>query len=229
MRSPPSSSVVPGPHAPPRSSSAAALFRIPGRTGLNGATVPELAPPRRRELFDRQPARRLPPPASAVPRAHRTGAGRRPRPPVGEHDGQASHRPVVAARRRPELPDGRASPRRRPRARRDRLLGRAVRDAVPGAPRRRRHQGRVGPASRPDAVRGPVPPTQDQWWEQATLFLSVNLDKRGITLDLSRPRAVSCSSSSSRPPTWWSRTSPPGSWSSSGSPTTSCERFAPTS
>ena len=45
---------------------------------------------------------------------------------------------------------------------------------------------------RPDGMRfqSVKPPTEDQWWEWSALFQTVNLGKRGITLDLSRPAGV---------------------------------------
>jgi crotonobetainyl-CoA:carnitine CoA-transferase CaiB-like acyl-CoA transferase len=45
---------------------------------------------------------------------------------------------------------------------------------------------------RPDGMRfqSVKPPTEDKWWEWSALFQTVNLGKRGITLDLSRPAGV---------------------------------------
>jgi len=45
---------------------------------------------------------------------------------------------------------------------------------------------------RPDGMRfqSVKPPTEDHWWEWGALFQSVNLGKRGITLDLTRPAGV---------------------------------------
>ncbi len=45
---------------------------------------------------------------------------------------------------------------------------------------------------RPDGMRfqSVRPPTSDRWWEWSALFQTVNLGKRGITLDLSRPAGV---------------------------------------
>jgi len=45
---------------------------------------------------------------------------------------------------------------------------------------------------RPDGMRfqSVKPPTEDKWWEWSALFHTVNLGKRGITLDLSRPAGV---------------------------------------
>jgi crotonobetainyl-CoA:carnitine CoA-transferase CaiB-like acyl-CoA transferase len=45
---------------------------------------------------------------------------------------------------------------------------------------------------RPDAMRfqSVKPPTHDQWWEWGALFQGVNLGKRSVTLDLTRPVGV---------------------------------------
>src|SRR5262249_12681208 len=45
---------------------------------------------------------------------------------------------------------------------------------------------------RPDGMRfqSVRPPTSERWWEWGALFHTVNLGKRGITLDLSRPAGV---------------------------------------
>lgn len=49
---------------------------------------------------------------------------------------------------------------------------------------------KVESVRRPDPMRFSVtvPPTTDRWYERGSLFLSVNLDKRGITLDLAQDR-----------------------------------------
>ena len=48
---------------------------------------------------------------------------------------------------------------------------------------------KVESVQRPDPMRFSVtvPPTTEQWYEQGSLFVAINLNKRGITLDLSRP------------------------------------------
>ena len=47
---------------------------------------------------------------------------------------------------------------------------------------------KVESVQRPDPMRFSVtvPPTTEQWYEQGSLFVAINLNKRGITLDLSR-------------------------------------------
>ena len=49
---------------------------------------------------------------------------------------------------------------------------------------------KVESAQRPDPMRFnvSVPMTTDQWYERGSLYLSVNLNKRGVTLDLTQPR-----------------------------------------
>ena len=47
---------------------------------------------------------------------------------------------------------------------------------------------KIESVQRPDPMRFSVtvPPTTEQWYEQGSLFVAINLNKRGITLDLSR-------------------------------------------
>lgn len=51
---------------------------------------------------------------------------------------------------------------------------------------------KVEGVSRPDAMRfsGGKPPTEPLWWEWGTMFLATNANKRGISLELSRPEGV---------------------------------------
>jgi crotonobetainyl-CoA:carnitine CoA-transferase CaiB-like acyl-CoA transferase len=51
---------------------------------------------------------------------------------------------------------------------------------------------KVESIQRPDGMRfqSVRPPTSDGWWEWSALFQTVNLGKRGITLDLGRPAGV---------------------------------------
>lgn len=51
---------------------------------------------------------------------------------------------------------------------------------------------KVESIQRPDGMRfqSVRPPTSERWWEWSALFQTVNLGKRGITLDLSRPAGV---------------------------------------
>jgi crotonobetainyl-CoA:carnitine CoA-transferase CaiB-like acyl-CoA transferase len=66
------------------------------------------------------------------------------------------------------------------------VLGRPVRDlATLGA-----DVIKVESIQRPDAIRfaGTVPPSVEQWYEQGLIYLSANLNKRGITLNLGGER-----------------------------------------
>ena len=51
---------------------------------------------------------------------------------------------------------------------------------------------KVESIQRPDGMRfqSVRPPSSDRWWEWSALFQTVNLGKRGVTLDLSRPAGV---------------------------------------
>ena len=51
---------------------------------------------------------------------------------------------------------------------------------------------KVESIQRPDGMRfqSVQPPTDDGWWEWGALYQTVNLGKRGITLDLGRPAGV---------------------------------------
>jgi crotonobetainyl-CoA:carnitine CoA-transferase CaiB-like acyl-CoA transferase len=51
---------------------------------------------------------------------------------------------------------------------------------------------KVESVQRPDGIRfaSTQQPTADRWWEWCAMFHGMNAGKRGITLDLSRPRGV---------------------------------------
>jgi len=64
--------------------------------------------------------------------------------------------------------------------------------------------------------------TRSNDWEKRGLaapWVAVNGNKRSITLDLKQPKAIEVVSAWSRRPTWWSRISGRGSWTSSASAT----------
>ncbi|CAO5257881.1 hypothetical protein FAGKG844_850012 [Frankia sp. AgKG'84/4] len=46
--------------------------------------------------------------------------------------------------------------------------------------------------SRPDGMRfsGGKPPSEDRWWEWGVMFLATNPNKRGVSLELTRPQGV---------------------------------------
>ncbi len=167
----------------------AALFRIPAAPICNGATIPELAHLVARELFGANPRGGFPHPRPPFRSSITEPAPVAPAPRLGEHDGQVfAPRPVVAAGSSTGAPDGPLP-----------LEGVRVLDvtafwAGPFATQYLATLGadviKVESVQRPDPMRFAVsvPPTQEHWFEYAPLFLSVNLNKRGITLDLSRPR-----------------------------------------
>ena len=167
----------------------AALFRIPAAPICNGRPSPSSPTSSQgsssgptRAVVSRTRARR-----SGRASPNRRRSHRRPR--LGEHDGQVfAPRPVDAAGTSSGAPDGPLP-----------LEGVRVLDvtafwAGPFATQYLATLGadviKVESVQRPDPMRFAVsvPPTQEHWFEHAPLFLSVNLNKRGITLDLSRPR-----------------------------------------
>ena len=76
---------------------------------------------------------------------------------------------------------------------------------------------------RPDGFRYSMsdPEIGDGWWEYGAAWVSTNLGKRSLTLDLQTDRGARSCAGSSPPPTSSSRTSRPACWSTSGSIPTS--------
>ena len=166
----------------------ATLLRIPAVPIGNGATVPGLEHFRERGAYVPQPETGF-----VQPRApYRLGRGtlrpfvRSPR--LGEHTAE-----VLAERRpaSPPAPAGDALP----------LAGLRVVDftmfwagpfvghflSVLGA-----DVIKVESIQRPDGIRfaSTQQPTAERWWEWSAMFHGMNAGKRGITLDLSRPRGL---------------------------------------
>ena len=139
-------------------------------------------------------------------------SARYPRP--GEHDGAVEWDPRTreGARRR----RGRPSARRDPGGRPHRVVGgaRAPRRSWPASAQTSSRSSR---SSRPDLMRfaGTKAPGDPQWWEWGPLAHAANTNKRGITLDLTRAEGHDLALRLWPRPTWCSRTSRPGSWSSS--------------
>ncbi len=167
----------------------AAVFRVPAAPVGNGGNVADLPHLVLRHLFRPNPKGGFPDPRPPF-RTTRT----RPQPPraapdLGEHDG-AAFGPITAS------PRGRGAPSAgNPRA----LEGIRVVDLTSfwAGPFATQYLGTLGAdvikvesAQRPDPMRFnvSVPMTTDQWYERGSLYLSVNLNKRGITLDLTQPR-----------------------------------------
>lgn len=167
----------------------AAAFRVPAAPVAAGDTVTELPHLVARGLFRPNPRGGFPDPR---PPYRSTRTSPRPAmaaPPVGAHDAEPfSDRPIV-----PSVGAGSGGPAGRP------LDGVRVIDltafwAGPFATQYLAALGadviKVESIGRPDPMRFSVtvPPTTDRWYERGSLFLSVNLDKRGITLDLAQDR-----------------------------------------
>lgn len=165
----------------------AAEFRVPAAPVLSGQTVLELDHLVARQLFDRNPRGGFPHPRPPF-RSSATSPKSPPAAPrLNEHDPSLltrAPRPntLQSEGTDPDLP----------------LAGVRVLDltafwAGPSATQYLATLGadviKVESVQRPDAIRFStlVPPTTEQWYEQSFLFNSANLNKRGITLNLSDP------------------------------------------
>lgn len=174
----------------------AAAFRVPAAPVSTGATITGLAHLRARRLFRPNPRGGFPdprPPFRSTATAPRPAARA---PDLGEHEDAPFdvRGPGTGAPRRP-APPARPAPPGRP------LEGVRVVDltAFWAGPFVTQYLAALGAdvikvesVQRPDPMRFnvSVPPTTEQWYEQGYLFLAVNLNKRGITLDLSRARGI---------------------------------------
>ena len=166
----------------------AAAYRVPAAPVSDGRSVTRLAHLVERRLFGSNPRGGFPDPRPAF---RTTLTARRPMgsaPGLGQEDDvgfdDAADRPgIVDPGRSTELP----------------LTGVRVIDltafwAGPFGTQYLASMGadviKVESIQRPDPMRFAVsvPMTTEQWYERGSLFLSVNLNKRGITLDLSQPR-----------------------------------------
>jgi crotonobetainyl-CoA:carnitine CoA-transferase CaiB-like acyl-CoA transferase len=166
----------------------AAMFRVPAAPVLNGATLPQFEPLADRGLFTSNPR----------------GGFSHPRPPFLST--ATDPRPVAPA---PSVGEHATTPFRsgRPTSPRNRsgedgclpLEGVRVLDvtafwAGPSATQYLATLGaeviKVESVQRPDSMRFNVSasPKAERWWEQGYLFLSANLNKRGITLNLGDDR-----------------------------------------
>jgi crotonobetainyl-CoA:carnitine CoA-transferase CaiB-like acyl-CoA transferase len=171
----------------------ASRFRIPAGPVLAGSTIPEFEQFVARKVFRPAWSGRF-----AQPRVPYSISGTEPRP-FGPAPGNGEHTSRIDWHRRVRNDDGRSS--------RDDwrlpLTGVRVIDctawwAGPAATSVLASLGadviKVESVTRPDLMRftSMRPSTQDQWWEWGPVFHSVNMNKRGITLDLTRPegRAV---------------------------------------
>ena len=207
----------------------AAIFRVPAAPVSTGATVTALPHVVARGLFRPNPRGGFPDPRPPFRSSRTTPRPAEAAPRLGEHD-QAPFAGIPPAERPARR---RATESGGPPLEGVRIVDLTAFWAGPFGTQYLATLGadviKVESVQRPDPMRFSVtvPPTAEQWYEQGSLFVSINLNKRGITLDLSRPRAESCSSGSWPRPTWSWRTSPPGSWRTSASPTTHLRAVRP--
>jgi crotonobetainyl-CoA:carnitine CoA-transferase CaiB-like acyl-CoA transferase len=165
----------------------ASAFRVPATPILNGATLSGLDHLRARELFDANPrggfAHPRPPFRSSATRRHTPAAA----PTLGQHQNLVLQ-PRPSARPTAGGPDEGLP-----------LQGVRVLDCTAfwAGPYATQHLAALGAdvikvesIQRPDAIRfnTGVGPTVEQWYEQGFLYLSANLNKRGITLNLADTR-----------------------------------------
>lgn len=165
----------------------AADFRVPAAPVLNGATLPGLDHLAARELFDRNPRGGFPHPRPPFRSSATEREAPAPAPKLGEHQNLAFE-PRRSTRPAPGKADDRLP-----------LDGVRVLDctafwAGPCATQYLAALGadviKVESIQRPDSIRfnTMVAPSVEQWYEQGFLYLSANLNKRGITLNLGESR-----------------------------------------
>ncbi|MHA7651859.1 CaiB/BaiF CoA-transferase family protein [Mycobacterium sp. ML4] len=165
----------------------ATAFRIPNAPVANGANIVALDHFVERGSFQRNPGRGFQQPGHPyrMRQAQLRDPGRAPR--LGEHTARyraATAAPrAVAARAATGLP----------------LAGLRVLDmtafwAGPSCTHLLALFGaeviHIESARRPDGTRliAGIPVTEDQWWEKSPIFAALNTNKKGLTLDLQRPR-----------------------------------------
>jgi crotonobetainyl-CoA:carnitine CoA-transferase CaiB-like acyl-CoA transferase len=168
---------------------AAALFRIPAAPVLDGGSIPSFPHFVERGVFEPAPSGRFVQPRVPYSIGGVARPPSRPTPSVGQHDGTVdwSPRPRAAA----PAPSGPSLP----------LEGVRVLDctawwAGPSASHVLASLGadvvKVEAAARPDLMRYTTtkPASADRWWEWGALFHAVNVNKRGLTLDLTSADGV---------------------------------------
>ncbi len=165
----------------------AAAFRVPAAPISSGASVTGLPHVIARRLFRPNPRGQFPDPRPPFRSNRTTPQPAEPAPRLGTHDqapvlGTLSKRPPNPPKNEVvELPlEG------------VRILDLTAFWAGPFATQYLATLGadviKIESVQRPDPMRFSVtvPPTTEQWYEQGSLFNAINLNKRGITLDLSR-------------------------------------------
>ncbi|MGO8863709.1 MAG: CaiB/BaiF CoA transferase family protein [Acidimicrobiales bacterium] len=166
----------------------AASFRVPAAPVSTGATVTALPHLVARDLFQPNPRGGFPDPRPPFRTSRTSPRPIAPAPRLAEHDAKpfgdgparreaGDHRPPAAS-----APLGDV-----------RIIDLTAFWAGPFGTQYLATMGadviKVESIQRPDPMRFSVtvPASTDQWYERGSLFLSINLNKRGITLDLSRP------------------------------------------
>lgn len=167
----------------------AAAFRVPAAPIGNGANVTEMPHLVFRHAFQPNPRGGFPDPRPPFRTTRTSPRTRGPAPTLGEHDLAGFDRGGLSTLSEGECRGG------------DRLPLEGVRivdlTAFWAGPFATQYLATLGAdvikvesAQRPDPIRFSVsvPITTEQWYERGSMFLAVNLNKRGITLDLSQPR-----------------------------------------
>ena len=185
----------------------ATQFRIPSVPVGNGASLPTLEDVVARELFVTNPRWRLPSAPAPLPEQHQrsppAGAGAAPRRASAHAPGGSSVRPAPVGRTagpegRTVGPEGRTAGPEGREASSLPLAGVRVLDftaflAGPFATQYLASAGadviKVESVQRPDPMRFSTlaDPASEQWYEMGNIYLSVNLNKRGVTVEPGRP------------------------------------------
>ncbi|MGP0030492.1 MAG: CaiB/BaiF CoA transferase family protein [Acidimicrobiales bacterium] len=174
---------------------AASLYRIPAGPLLNGSTMPHFEQFVARDVFVPNPSGRFAQPRVPYRIGGTTAPPFRPAPPPGDDAGATGWPATGGGDEKRCAAAADAAPWRLP------LQGVRVIDctawwAGPAATNALAALGadviKVESVTRPDYMRftSGRPRTDDRWWEWGPLFHAVNIGKRGITLDLSRPEGV---------------------------------------
>ena len=167
----------------------AAAFRVPAAPIGNGANITGLPHVVDRRLFETNSRGGFPDPRPPFRTTRAPSLSRPPAPTLGEHDGAVLGGCDLPGRAEAHHPEESTRP----------LEGVRIVDltafwAGPFATHYLATLGadviKVESVQRPDPMRFNVtaPMTTEQWYERGSLFLSVNLNKRGVTLDLAQPR-----------------------------------------
>ena len=166
------------------------MFRVPAAPVGNGANVTRPAPSGRPPPLPAEPKRWLPRSTTAVSHDSDLTAGAA----SGAGPRRAQRRRIRPPRRTPLAAWSRPHEDHGPPLEGIRVIDLTSFWAGPFATQYLATLGadviKVESAQRPDPMRFnvSVPMTTDQWYERGSLYLSVNLNKRAVTLDLTQPR-----------------------------------------